>query len=61
MPSKKRKTALHRKSEADCAHKLVFDTEKDAVAVATTLNHQRDSKLSAYHCKGCALWHLTSS
>jgi hypothetical protein len=43
-----------------CDEKLVFDSEKQAVAVATTLKYQRSTKLKAYLCPNCKLWHLAS-
>jgi hypothetical protein len=42
-----------------CAEKLVFDTEKEAKAAATTLEWQRGIKLKAYQCRHCGLWHLS--
>lgn len=44
-----------------CEHKLVFDTQKSAQAMATTLKHQKGTKLKPYKCEKCGLWHLTSS
>lgn len=60
MATKKKKQTHHKKADADCAHKLVFDTKKQAQAMATTLNHQRGNKLHPYSCSHCELWHLTS-
>jgi hypothetical protein len=43
-----------------CADKLAFDTQKQAQAAATVALHQYGSKLRAYQCRYCGLWHLSS-
>jgi hypothetical protein len=43
-----------------CADKLAFDTQKQAQAAATVALHQHGSKLRAYLCRYCGLWHLSS-
>lgn len=43
-----------------CADKLVFDTQKEAVAAATVALHQHGTRLKAYRCRYCHLWHLSS-
>lgn len=47
-------------SELPCADKLVFDSKKDAEATAVTADWQHGTKLKAYQCKHCTLWHLAS-
>jgi len=49
------------KPELPCADKLVFETKKAAEAAAATLEYQRGSKLKAYQCRYCHLWHLSSN
>lgn len=44
-----------------CQDKMAFDTEKQAKTAATVALHQRGTKLKAYRCKSCRLWHLSSS
>ena len=44
-----------------CAEKLVFDTEKDAVATATVAHYRYGGALKPYKCSYCNLWHLASS
>lgn len=44
-----------------CADKLVFDTKAQAQASAVALAWQRGSKLKAYRCTHCGLWHLSSN
>jgi len=43
-----------------CANKLVFDTQKQAQAAATTALYQHGTKLKTYVCVHCGLWHLSS-
>ncbi len=54
---------MQKDSEKDlkCQEKLVFDSQKQANATATTLNYLKSAKLRPYKCKNCGLWHLTSS
>jgi hypothetical protein len=46
--------------EKPCADKLAFNSKKEAKAAATTLEYQRGTKLKAYECRYCNLWHLSS-
>lgn len=43
-----------------CADKLVFETKLQAQASAVTIKWQRGTKLKAYRCHHCSLWHLSS-
>ena len=43
-----------------CAEKMSFDTKKEAEDTARVALHQHGSKLKAYKCKDCGLWHLSS-
>ncbi len=43
-----------------CADKLAFDTERQAKVAANVAEYQHGTKLKAYHCKHCSLWHLAS-
>jgi hypothetical protein len=43
-----------------CADKLAFDTKKQAEGSAAAIKFQRGTKLRAYNCKFCDLWHLAS-
>lgn len=49
-------------SVAACAEKLAFATQKEAWTAATVARFQHGSgtRLKAYHCKVCKLWHLAS-
>lgn len=44
-----------------CANKMVFDTKKDAEATAVTAEWRYGTKLKAYLCRHCSLWHLSSN
>jgi hypothetical protein len=44
-----------------CADKLVFDTRSQAEATATVAAYQHGTKLKAYQCSYCDLWHLSSN
>lgn len=44
-----------------CADKLAFDSEKEALDQARVIKWRRDTKLRAYKCRYCQLWHLSSS
>jgi hypothetical protein len=44
-----------------CADKLTFDTEKAARVAANLAEYQHGTKLRAYVCRHCGLWHLSSS
>lgn len=43
-----------------CADKLRFNSKKEALASATVALHQHGTKLKAYKCRHCGLWHLSS-
>jgi hypothetical protein len=47
--------------ELKCAEKLEFNTRKEAEASAVAIEHQRGTKLKAYKCRECELWHLASA
>jgi hypothetical protein len=44
-----------------CADKLAFDTEAAARASANVAEYQHGTKLKAYVCRHCGLWHLSSA
>ncbi len=44
-----------------CAGKLAFDSKKEAQDQARIIKWQRDTKLRAYKCRHCSLWHLSSN
>lgn len=48
-------------SSLPCAEKMTFDSQKQAEATATTVGWQRGSKVKAYKCQHCELWHLSSN
>jgi hypothetical protein len=44
-----------------CAEKLAFNTQKEAWTAATVARFQHGgTRLKAYKCKLCSLWHLAS-
>jgi len=45
-----------------CIDKLAFATQKEAWTAATVARFQygAGSRLKAYHCRVCKLWHLAS-
>lgn len=44
-----------------CAEKLAFSTQKEAWTAATVARFQHGgTRLKAYRCKLCDLWHLAS-
>jgi hypothetical protein len=43
-----------------CHDKMVFDTKKEAETTAIVAEHTRGTKLKAYLCAYCQLWHLSS-
>ena len=47
--------------ELPCAGKLVFDSQQTAEAEARVIKWRRGTKLRAYKCRHCDLWHLASS
>ena len=44
-----------------CADKLAFDTKKAAEATANVVDYRYGSKVHAYLCGHCNLWHLASA
>lgn len=53
-------TSKHSGSELPCADKLVFDTRRQAAAMANVLRYQRGTRLRPYICRYCHLWHLST-
>lgn len=51
---------MNEDKQLPCTEKLVFDTEKQATGAAVAVGYQRGTKLKAYKCKHCGLWHLAS-
>lgn len=47
--------------EMPCTGKLAFDTQKAAEAAAVVADFQHGTKLRAYKCKHCGLWHMSTS
>lgn len=47
--------------ELPCADKLAFDSKSQAEGSAVAIKWQRGTKLKAYVCKHCGLWHLASN
>lgn len=45
----------------ECNEKLTFDTREAAEGAAVYAEHRHGTKLKAYKCNKCQLWHLTSS
>lgn len=43
-----------------CHDKLAFDTKKQAEATANLADWRYGSKVHAYLCRHCNLWHLAS-
>jgi hypothetical protein len=43
-----------------CHEKLAFNTKEEAEATGTVARYRYGSKLKAYRCKHCQLWHLAS-
>lgn len=43
-----------------CTGKLAFDTKKAAKTEATATGWRYGTKLKAYKCSHCGLWHLAS-
>jgi hypothetical protein len=44
-----------------CADKLAFDSEKEALDQARVIKWRHGSKMKAYQCRYCDLWHLSSN
>lgn len=53
-------TAEESEPALPCAHKLSFDTRREASAAATVAAYQYGNKLRPYRCRYCGLWHLAS-
>lgn len=43
-----------------CSDKMAFDSLKQAKSSAVVAEHQHGTKLKAYKCRHCGLWHLAS-
>jgi len=43
-----------------CDSKMVFDSKAEAENAVRVAEYQRGSKLKAYKCAKCQLWHLSS-
>jgi hypothetical protein len=43
--------------ERGCTSKVAYSTRREARALARNGRHS-DGRLSAYHCRFCAFWHL---
>ena len=48
------------KTELPCSEKLAFDAKHDAEASAVVVRYQHGTKVKAYKCQYCYLWHLAS-
>lgn len=46
--------------ELPCKDKLAFDTKKEAETTANVVDYRYGSKVRAYKCRYCYLWHLAS-
>jgi hypothetical protein len=44
-----------------CDKKMSFGSKIEAENTATVTEYQRGTKLIAYKCRGCGLWHLSSN
>ena len=44
-----------------CHAKMAFDSRVEAEATAVVAEHQHGTKLKAYKCRHCGLWHLASA
>lgn len=45
---------------SQCDQKMVFDSRSEAEATAVVAEHTYGTKLKAYKCRHCKLWHLSS-
>lgn len=43
-----------------CAEKMVFDSHHKAQSTALAADWQHGASLTAYRCRYCHLWHLSS-
>ena len=48
-------------TELPCADKVAFDTREKADATATTSEWWYGTKMQAYVCQYCHLWHLSTN
>lgn len=48
-------------STRKCSDKMAFDSRGAAEAAAIVAEHQHGTKLMAYLCRDCGLWHLASA
>lgn len=46
--------------ELPCEQKMTFDTQEEAENTALAADWQHGTKLKAYQCRHCGLWHLAS-
>ena len=46
--------------ELPCVDKLSFDSLNDAQSSAVVADWRHGTKLKAYRCQHCGLWHLSS-
>lgn len=46
--------------ELPCAHKIAFDTRRQARAAANIANYHYGNRLVTYLCQYCLLWHLAT-
>ncbi len=44
-----------------CHAKMAFNSKKEAEATAVVAEHQHGTRLKAYKCRLCELWHLASA
>lgn len=47
-------------SDERCSEKMSFDSKAEAEKTATVAKHQHGTRLKAYLCKYCSLWHLAT-
>lgn len=47
--------------ELPCSEKMTFDSKEEAENTALAADWQHGTKLRAYHCRHCGLWHLAST
>jgi hypothetical protein len=48
-------------NEPNCSDKMTFDSKVEAENTSTVTEYQRGTKLKAYKCRYCSLWHLSSN
>lgn len=48
------------KADLPCADKLAFDTQKAAEGAVAVADYQHGTKLKAYRCRHCGLWHMAT-